>query len=536
MTSSPSQCSARSPGRPSTGQAFDASVSPASGTRYYALLKGNEPPEESEATVLWSIVSKTDTQLADLDDEIFKLREKLSQSEEQRASLFSYRTQNSAILSPLRRMPPELLREIFSSALPAAVDLSHQRRWDIGQAPWLLTHVSSRWRAVALSTPSLWSHIVVNYCAGHDVDFSLAYPPAMMEAQLERSQNLKINFSGDTKLRPDFQVQMFELLAQHSLRWEELSVGLTFAMTPVLTTIRHRIPSLQRLYIHWSVAPEDPITKQALDCFQTAPSLVDVSLLNTYHGRPVSLPVHLLTRYEQNCPLEDHRRILTQTPNLIEAHIWIEFDDEPWPDFVEAIDLVHLQRLYVSNVHVLKHFRLPALEELAVIVGYDAPHLLPSFTSLLDRSSCSLRRLCLRECPAATVIQLLQTTPSFTELFIVDQDDTDESNTLIAALTVSGHPKSTPLAPHLRLVYFGCEYHHHIDSKAYLDMLKSRLESESCALETAGLFLGDINGPDPDVATVRGLLDLRQQGILVVLEGEEALSETETWDYRASWN
>ncbi|KAJ7123583.1 hypothetical protein C8R44DRAFT_670182, partial [Mycena epipterygia] len=76
--------------------------------------------------------------------------------EAERASLSSHLAQNNAILSPLRRTPPEVLGEIFSWTSPS-VNVFKQGDFGIADSPWVLTHISGHWRAVAHSTPSLWS-------------------------------------------------------------------------------------------------------------------------------------------------------------------------------------------------------------------------------------------------------------------------------------------------------------------------------------------------------------------------------------------
>ncbi|KAJ7113899.1 hypothetical protein C8R44DRAFT_564859, partial [Mycena epipterygia] len=81
----------------------------------------------------------------------------LQQLEEERASLVPYHSQSTAILSPVRWMPTELLGEIFLWPLPSAVDTFHRPRLDAKSSPWGLTHICGHWREVALSTPSLWS-------------------------------------------------------------------------------------------------------------------------------------------------------------------------------------------------------------------------------------------------------------------------------------------------------------------------------------------------------------------------------------------
>ncbi|KAF8211033.1 hypothetical protein K438DRAFT_1569716, partial [Mycena galopus ATCC 62051] len=145
-----------------TSPSREASQQAPPGTRHYTLLNTNEPPEDSDVILARSVISNVDTLLASLDNEISQVQEKLRQLQDERALLSSYRTRNEAILSPLRRMPSELLAEIFSYTLPPVEDVSmFECRFDIARSPWLLTHVSSHWRAVAHSTPSLWSQIVI---------------------------------------------------------------------------------------------------------------------------------------------------------------------------------------------------------------------------------------------------------------------------------------------------------------------------------------------------------------------------------------
>ncbi|KAJ7607883.1 hypothetical protein FB45DRAFT_681707, partial [Roridomyces roridus] len=62
------------------------------------------------------------------------------------------------ILSAIRRMPPEIFREIFAWTLPNATTnkVAHTIAESMNESPWVLTYVCSVWRAAAISTPSLW--------------------------------------------------------------------------------------------------------------------------------------------------------------------------------------------------------------------------------------------------------------------------------------------------------------------------------------------------------------------------------------------
>ncbi|KAJ6552818.1 hypothetical protein B0H19DRAFT_893593, partial [Mycena capillaripes] len=121
-------------------------------------LNTNEPPEDSELASIRSIVTNGGIRLTRLDTDISQLREQLRQLEEERLALSSFRARNMAILSPLRRVPVEVLSEIFLWTLPSLRE--PRERFHVTDSPWFLTHVSRRWRAVAISNPSLWSTTV----------------------------------------------------------------------------------------------------------------------------------------------------------------------------------------------------------------------------------------------------------------------------------------------------------------------------------------------------------------------------------------
>ncbi|KAJ7482177.1 hypothetical protein B0H11DRAFT_1666321, partial [Mycena galericulata] len=129
------------------------------------LLNTNDPPLATELPFIQSIRAKTRTRLNFLDDEIARLWDRLGELEGERTSLAKYHPQLTRILSPLRRMPPEILAEIFSWTLPSLPEAMHRsdNRFTIQESPWLLTHVSRRWRAVSISTPELWSLIALDY-------------------------------------------------------------------------------------------------------------------------------------------------------------------------------------------------------------------------------------------------------------------------------------------------------------------------------------------------------------------------------------
>ncbi|KAJ7483493.1 hypothetical protein FB451DRAFT_1393596 [Mycena latifolia] len=486
----------------------------------------NAPPEAAELAYIQAVVSKTDAELAHVEKEITRLQARLQQLRDEHGLLSRYRAQNTPILSPPRRMPPEVLAEIFSWTLPSIDDAS--RRFRESRSPWVLTHVSSCWRAVALSTPSLWSWIGIDF--GEDQLNRLS----MVKTQIERAHRLRIHFYGNEKKPSQPQIEMFRLLTEHSAQWEELFIELTADIVPLLANLRHRVPSLRKLRMQWDVS-ESQEGVESIDCFQTAPSLFDVAIFNKYHYVSTLLPAQQLTHYALDAPWNVHAVVLKVACSLIEARIDISFDDDPWPVSDEPIDLSLLRRLYVSHADVLRYLKVPLVQDLAYALdGDEGPDDLPRHLEpFVVRSGCTLRRLCLHGTPVPSIaVEILRKLPSVSELAIITADAEDAAckaaNALISHLTLPDPTGSAVLAPQLSKIHFGCQNGSFIDFTLYLQMLKSRWKAQECALEGAALVME--SGPKPDPAALNALNMLCQDGLdLLFLRGSKATEVLERW-------
>ncbi|KAJ7302972.1 hypothetical protein DFH08DRAFT_904447 [Mycena albidolilacea] len=544
---------------------LDMSVVP--GTRHYTLLNSNdELPEDSELAFLHSVISDVDARLACLEEEISTIQEKLMLSvprlashlamlampsdadarlacldetstiqeklmllEKERVSLSSYRARNKAILSPLRRMPPEVLGDIFWRTVPSKSEAQRTLNFFLVESPWTLTQICSRWREISLSIASLWSRIIVDYrTACH-------YPVSLVEAQIHRSrvQKLEIHFHGSDAADPCPQTQIFQLLLQHSSRWEALHLTLTPEIIPHLTALPAGFPSLKRLYIQWNSQESQTI----IDCFRVAPSLVDLCVFNKYRPLAITHPTHQLTHYFLVGPWEEHRRILKLAHNLIEAHIAVKFDDEPWPQPDEPITLPHLRGLHVSRPRCLDYLKAPALEGLGFYVRQDDPPDIRHLESFIGRSACPLRKLCLRGfADVPTTTQILETLPSITELVIFNKSKRaarEKTNALVEALTVSDR-LGTVIAPHLSVLLFACGRENDIGHQTYIQMVESRWQAAECALKSAALLIQ--LGPPLDSATFSSLDTLRQEGLdFWLLQGPGVAKEMNALVHAPSW-
>jgi hypothetical protein len=95
--------------------------------------------------------------LKHLDDEIADLQRAIDKLTEERGSLSTYVEAHRALISPVRRLPLDVIQEIFIACLP----VHRNPVMSATEAPVLLGRICSAWRIVSLSTPRLWARLHV---------------------------------------------------------------------------------------------------------------------------------------------------------------------------------------------------------------------------------------------------------------------------------------------------------------------------------------------------------------------------------------
>ncbi|KAF7343730.1 ABC protein [Mycena sanguinolenta] len=447
------------------------------------------------------------------DPEIAQLKDQLSQLEEERAALEKHHVQHSTILSSMRRVPAEILGEIFFWSCSLYSEL------DMKDSPWVLTHVSRRWRAVAIAKSWLWSRI--------HLDFFFA----------------KKIFVGYGVRRPNSrpQVNMLQLLLQHSSIWEDFYIRLTADLVTPMAACRGRLPLLQRVSLQGD-GQEDQMGIESLDFFTSAPSLTDITVRWEHRFLPILLPAHRqLTRYDVTAPWTIHYELLKSLPNLHEVCIFRRFDHSvPWPAAREPIHLGHLRSMYLTDIQCLDYLRAPVLQNIAFAIpeSIDARRFLEPF---ITRSSCVLRRLCIVGLPDTQCAEeVLKQYPSITQfaLWIVDRkhDIKTERDLLTAFLTRLTVSTSTRILPHISKLGFACQHANTIPYPLYVNMLDSRWSAPDCALKAAEILITTADAdPESDPESLAKMETLRQVGMQVsFLLGNIARVRADEWVLRES--
>ena len=161
---------------------------------FVALLQNNDIPSESTIRELTESLKAPLNELREIDIEIQRLRELVENLKIKRRSIQEIVDDHNTILSPIRRLPLDVLHEIFFYCLP-----THRNPiMKASEAPVLLTRICSSWRAIALSSPRIWSKIHIPLTG--DPSFSPEYGMVRDEAILNTRHQL---FTGVLQRRCD---------------------------------------------------------------------------------------------------------------------------------------------------------------------------------------------------------------------------------------------------------------------------------------------------------------------------------------------
>nr|GAT50189.1 ABC protein [Mycena chlorophos] len=455
---------------------------------YYALVHSNEPPADSELPALRRLLhSEIPQAMAALDAEIAPLKRRLEQLEKDRIVLCTRKTQFESVVSPLRRLPPELLSEIFALTMRPIYTRPAYLAFSNTSSPWALMHVSSGWRAIASSTPALWRYVAM---LNDRVSPEAPYPPRLMELHAKLAPHLRIDFwAVEDNVEP--QRQAFLALVEHAEKWTELNLGLAKWVYPLLDRLRGRLPLLRKVWIRCE-REDDPASQPETDehkgndrlaCFADAPLLKDFGFRYLPKAMEVPIPLAQLSRYYLRTSWGKHTEILKQLPNLIEARVVVIGDGRWSLGPPRSIHLPLLRRLSVSNGRILDAIHAPELTEVALET--ESTSITDRLKSLVEYSACSVSTLTFSGSPRhRQTIQVLQNLPSIRRLNLVWDDDTRESERrkleaeeILSALMPSESATTAILAPQLRVLSLGWETESTLDYALLAIMAGARWRS-----------------------------------------------------------
>ena len=138
-----------------------------------------------------------------------------------------------ATLAPIKRLPPEILAEIFEHCLDVPNDVRGCMHVAVTRArsraaPLLLGRVCRAWCVVAHGGPRLWRDVCVNVCEGRYSDALHRDALLVLQTWLARSGSLPLRLvvlCKTERVLPGL-VDLFETIGTHAVRWRTVHVRL----------------------------------------------------------------------------------------------------------------------------------------------------------------------------------------------------------------------------------------------------------------------------------------------------------------------
>ncbi|KAK7043973.1 hypothetical protein VNI00_008141 [Paramarasmius palmivorus] len=157
--------------------------------QFRAGWTNNNVPSEEEAKQIAQSLPQAVDKLAVYDAELERIRSLLGSLETERSELArSITTCREVMKTSIHHLPPETLMDIFTWCQDSSDRTVSITRSD-GQTPVRLSHVSSKWRAAAVSLPSLWSYIPIIVSRSDNIHVNHLHIQRLTQLYLQRSKN-----------------------------------------------------------------------------------------------------------------------------------------------------------------------------------------------------------------------------------------------------------------------------------------------------------------------------------------------------------
>ncbi|KAJ6454230.1 hypothetical protein C8R45DRAFT_1038404 [Mycena sanguinolenta] len=269
------------------------------------LLSANDPPSDAEIPIVRQIIANDEDLMQTLDGQVVHLQNTLAQLMQKRSEIMEHIREHRAILSPLCRIPSELICEIFD------LSTAQVRAEPYATPPWRLGCISRSWRQYAVTYPPLWSSLTISALSTYPSRENRQLPACCLSLDIYWA-SIEQNSPPDSRI--------LDLILPRSNRWRTVALELDCCTSVLdwLEPVRGELDRLQKLRL--VTAQETGIT----DVFTTAPNLcqIDLRYLPFMNGIPPpyqpSLPISWaqITHYQGHCPWALHIGILETAPNL----------------------------------------------------------------------------------------------------------------------------------------------------------------------------------------------------------------------------
>nr|GAT55180.1 predicted protein [Mycena chlorophos] len=258
------------------------------------ILHTNAVPTNEQCDDIRTYLNPIREKLAQADAEIVRLRELLGTAIEKRDALQMVVSAHDALVSPMRRIPDDVLGAIFLETLPERRNTALHAT----EGPLLLVQVCRYWRDLAYSLPRLWAsmHVVVGDAAD-DVE-AVGCVLSEIPSWLKRSGAVPlavtiVPFRRVPARLPEITTTrtVLKILLPEVKRWRDIQLTLlgmeNLNALGLHTLTADDVPQLVKFDLNFSGRP--PIPQQPLFNFLSTPTLRKLSFVGHYNMLSASI-------------------------------------------------------------------------------------------------------------------------------------------------------------------------------------------------------------------------------------------------------
>ncbi|KAF9023484.1 hypothetical protein BDZ89DRAFT_1136671 [Hymenopellis radicata] len=406
------------------------------------LRTSNFPATDEEIShVRHTILPTVSDDISSIESKIASLHKVMRSMEEERERLINVQKRYHNLVSLHRTLPSEIWSEIFLYTLSSASDLN---AFNASGSIWQLSHVSRRWRSIALSLGSFWSTMDIRFPKVAQQDGDVQRLETIIHRSRERPLDISLSdyrFDGQIpSSNPSILKHLLEIIFAESYRWRKVALPDCRMYWNILEKpLNNQLPHLESLGL-----VVDPEAYSVVSMFRACPRLRKLTLRGTIPPA-IELPWDQITELDlSRVDLDDEGgrraclRLIGQCPSLeiLTMSEWDSADDE---SAYTAITCSNMRKLYATSVPVIDALTLPRLRDASLspndsLIHFDILH---SFKRLLIRSNClgALTRLSLNSVPLAaspehSLCSILSQTHSlaFLDLAVIVGEFDDETD------------------------------------------------------------------------------------------------------------
>ncbi|KAF5369562.1 hypothetical protein D9758_002653 [Tetrapyrgos nigripes] len=467
-----------------------------------------------------------------------------------------------SLLTPIRRLPPDVLGCLFS------LSCTESELADKTDCPVVnLSQVCSGWRELARATPSLWARLSMDISKSK---LSVDAITSMIDTHLTLSGQCPLHLSlvlpGNTATMMDASRAILRSVASHSVRWETvcLKIFQDLLLDPNLALIRDNLPLLKHLEVWPNTEKDDeeyfPEPIPVLDVFRSAPMLRSFKLGGTDWDDEYALAEIQLPWMQLEDITLGYHRLETASQRLAEASAAraVTFyrcsegsmTADCWAHNMQSLTICMRNSWRYEVDDFFQNFSgltLPHLTSLRVLgqnSGYwptEWSTMVGDFLWFLERSACSLTSFTVVNISISSfdALELLRAMPTLLHLTLhelpdeafEEGGDTTFTDNFLQQMSLSDTSTNNhgPYLPHLQSLSF--RVNSHFNTSLFVRLVRSRWIPNSehgaemgvgCLKKVELRFIGGIPTEADFMEEIRPLMVLRGAGLEFAMNGEGA--------------